>query len=104
MDRALSAVGGGRYSAAAAEKALCAYFNPESDYAGALFNAIPDDDGYDLDNRVVAADLLAVTTLSMKLPAPLVRELLETSDEADAHPSPAQADSYQPADRRAEQR
>jgi hypothetical protein len=77
LDRALAAVGGAGRSAQPAERSLRAYFNPDGEYAGALFNTIPDDDGYDLDDRVVAADLLAVTTLSMKLSARLVRQLLE---------------------------
>lgn len=48
------------------------YFEAGSNYAGELFNSIPQDDP----NVVTAADLLAVTLLSVQVSPPGVRRLL----------------------------
>ena len=53
------------------------YFDPERDYAGTLFSALQPSAPADVD----AVDLLAVTTLSMRLPALLVRQLLEPNSQ-----------------------
>lgn len=56
----------------AAVDALCRYYDPASDYAGALFTALEPNDP----TRVTPTDLLAVTTLSVKMPPRAIRGVL----------------------------
>lgn len=57
---------------------LSTYYDPEGGYAGTLFLGIPDRDP----NAITPEDLLAVSTLSMKIPARVTRILLGQTDAA----------------------
>lgn len=64
---------------ASAAKNLKRYYDPEGGYSGATFLGVPSGD----DGAVTAADLWAVSTLSMKVPPQHGRELLPGGSLAD---------------------
>lgn len=75
LGQASIALGIGRLDPVTVRKRLFAYFNPESKFAGALFNTV--DGPSNAQDDVTAADLLAVTTLSIELDPRQIRQLTE---------------------------
>ncbi|WP_345525449.1 DUF6308 family protein [Nocardioides endophyticus] len=75
--QALAALGAGAGEPDKVRRSLVKYFDPDGKYAGALFSTIgPSQSSAD---DITAADLLAVTTLSMTLDPRQIRQLLDPS-------------------------
>ena len=77
LDRSLSALSTAGTHLTPAVERLRVYYDPRKNYAGALVSTIEPNP----EDEITAADLLAVTTLSMEIPAVAVRRLLDPQDE-----------------------
>lgn len=78
LHQALHAFGEGGVGVDRAIRNLDTYYDPDRGYAGTLFLRIADPDP----NAITSEDLLAVSTLSMKIPARVTRVLLGQTDVA----------------------